>query len=180
MSEMGMFRQLRRLWHYREAMSFNVRGFIHVEMIRDGGSFALKFESSDANQYMLFTKIRFTDVGPPVEDKHGYHQEKEIAGYDEPIIIDCDPAKRPQDKTGRIYGDLNGPAIRVNWDQARQIIRKAAPLAQGLSPIDADWLKRMTAIVEGDGHPPSGWPTRSTWHRRGPKTTTRPMSSEND
>lgn len=38
-------------------MSFNVRGFIYVEMIRDGGSFALKFESSDANQYMLFTKI---------------------------------------------------------------------------------------------------------------------------
>jgi hypothetical protein len=57
-------------------MLFNVRKFIHVEMIRDGGSFDLKFKSSDANQYILFTRIRFTDVSPPTKDQHGYHQEK--------------------------------------------------------------------------------------------------------
>jgi len=147
-------------------MSFNVRKFIRVEMIRDGGSFALKFESSDANQYILFTRIRFTDVGPPTQDKHGYHQEREIAGYDEPVIIDCAPAKRPQDTWHRIYSELSGAVSPVSWDQARQIISTAGTLAQGLSPLQADWLKRMTAILEGEGHPPSCWPTRSTWDRR--------------
>jgi hypothetical protein len=155
-------------------MLLKVRKFIHVEMIRDGGSFALKFENGDANQYILFTRIRLTNVGPAVEDERDHHQEKEIAGYDEPVIIDCDPAKRPQDTKGHIYGDLNGPATQVNWDQARQIISDAGPLALGLSPIHAEWLKRMTAIVEGDGYPPSGWPTRSTWHRCSP------MSAEPD
>ena len=158
----------------------NVRKFIWVEMIRDGGSFALKFEGNDANQYILFTRIRLTNVGPATKDQHGYHQEKEIAGYDEPVIIDCDPAKRHQDTKHRIYSELSGPASRVPWDQARQIISKAGTLAESLSPIHADWLKRMTAIVAGDGHPPSGWPTRSTWHRPGLKNSTRPMSREDD
>jgi hypothetical protein len=150
-------------------MSFDVRKFIWIEMIRDGGSFALRFESSDANQYILLTRIRFTNVGPPTKDQRGYHQEKEIAGYDEPVIIDCDPAKRPQDTRTRIYSELSGPATRVPWDQARQIISTAGTLAQGLSAIDAEGLKRMTAIVAGDGHPPPDWPTRSTWHRPGLK-----------
>lgn len=146
-------------------MLLNVRKFIHVEMIRDGGSFALKFENSEANQYLLFTKIRFTNVGPPFEDEHGHHQERECTSYDQPVIIDCDPARRPQGTAGRIYSDLSGPATQVSWDQARGIISEAEPLARGLSPRHADWLKRMTAIMQGDGHPPSGWPTRSTWHR---------------
>src|SRR5215472_18003867 len=107
---MGCFDSQCHLWHYREAMLLDVHKFICVEMMRDGGSFALKFESCDGNQYVLFTKIRFTNVGPPIEDQHGYHQEKEIAGYDEPVIIDCDPAKRPQDTKGRIHSDLSGPA----------------------------------------------------------------------
>jgi len=124
----GCFASYGHLWHYREAMLLNVRKFIHIEMIRDGGSFALKVENSDDIQYILFTKIRLTNVGAAVEDEHGYHQEKEITGYDEPIIIDCDPAKRPEDTTGRIYGELNGPAIPVSWDQARQIISKAGSL----------------------------------------------------
>src|SRR5277367_3429281 len=143
----------------------DVRRFISVEMIRDGGSFAAKFEGSDAKQYILFTKILFADVGPPKKDEHGYHQEMELVGYDEPVIIDCDPAKRPQDTEKVRYSELSGPASRVRWDQARKIIGTIGDLAHGLSPIDADWLKRMTAIVEGDGRPPSGWPTRLTSHR---------------
>jgi hypothetical protein len=119
-------------------MLFNVRKFIWVEMIRDGGSFALRFESSDTSQYILFTRIRFTDVGSATKDEHGYHQEREIAGYAEPVIIDCDPAKRPQDTSTRIYSELSGPASRVPWDQARQIVSEAGSLAQGLSPIEAD------------------------------------------
>ena len=143
----------------------DVRRFIGVEMIRDGGSFAAEFESSDGNQYILFTKVHFANAGPPKKDEHGDHQEKELVGYDEPAIIDCDPAKRPQDTEKARYTVLSGPASRVPWDQARQLIGKIGDLAQGLSPIQASWLKQMTAVVEGEGHPPPGSKTRSTWHR---------------
>ena len=102
----------------------------------------------------------------PKKEQRDYSQEREIVGYEKPVIIDCDPAKRPADTKTRIYSELHGPARRVSWRQARQIIGKAGTLAQGLNPIRADWFKRMTAIVEGDGHAPAGWPTRSTWHRR--------------
>ena len=132
----------------------DVRRFINVEMIRDGGSFAAKFESSEGNQYILFTKVHFADVGPPKRDEHGYHQEKELVGYEEPIIIDCDPAKRPQDTEEVRYSELSGPANRVPWDEAHKIIGKIGDLAQGLSLIQAGWLKKMTAVVEGEGHPP--------------------------
>jgi len=67
----------------------DVRRFISVEMIRDGGSFAAKFESGDGNQYILFAQVHFADVGPPKKDEHGYHQERELVGYDEPVIINC-------------------------------------------------------------------------------------------
>ena len=78
-------------------MLLNVRKFIWVEMIRDGGSFALKFEGNDANQYILFTRIRLTNVGPATKDQHGYHQEKEIAGYDEINEITADMFQRFED-----------------------------------------------------------------------------------
>jgi len=127
----------------------DVHEFISIEMIRDGGSFALKFQGRDGNRYILFTRIQFADVGPEREDERGYSQERETVGYGKPIIIDCDPAKRPQDTTGRIYGGLNGPSARISWGKARQILRRAGPLARGLGSIHADWLKLMTAIVEG-------------------------------
>ena len=146
-------------------MLLEVRKFISIEMIQDGGSFALEFESRDGNQYILFTKIRFADVGPPKEDEHGYYQEKELVGYDAPHVIDCDPTTRPQDTATVRYSVLCGPATLVSWHQARQIIGEIEGLAEGLSPIEADWLKQMTAVVEAEGHSPPGSKTRSTWGR---------------
>jgi len=150
----------------------DVDRFISVEMIRDGGSFAVEFEDREHNQYILFTQIRLADVGPEKEDQRGYSQEREIVGYEEPVIIGCDPAKRPQNAKTRIYSELCGPASRVSWDQARKIIGKIGDLAQGLSEIEACWLKQMTAVVEGEGHPPPGSKTHLTAHR--------PRSREDD
>jgi hypothetical protein len=149
----------------RKAKWLDVHKFINVEMIRDGGSFACKLEGRAGIQYILFTKIRFANVGAPKKEQRGYSQEREIVGYEKPLIIDCDPTKRPADTKNRIYSELCGPAGRVSWRHASRIIGKVGTLAQGLNPIQVDWLKRMTAIVEGNGHAPDGWPTRSTWHR---------------
>jgi hypothetical protein len=146
-------------------MLLNVHKIVGVEMIRDGGSFAAKFETADGNRYMLFTKIQLVNCGPKEEDERGYHQEKELADYDEPLIIDCDPANRPPDTVHRIYSDFCGPKTRITWDQARHIIDDVARLAPSLRPIQAGWLQQMVAIIHGDGHPPSGSKTRSTWMR---------------
>jgi hypothetical protein len=134
----------------------NVHKFVGVEMIRDGGSFAAWFESSEPNRYMLFTKIQLVNCGPEEKDERGYYQEKELLGYDEPLIIDCDPAKRPPDTAHRIYSDFCGPKTRVTWDQARHIIDEVARLAPSLRSIQAGWLQQMVAVVHGDGQPPSG------------------------
>ena len=146
-------------------MSLIVRKFISVEMIRDGGSFALEFENCDGNRYVLFVKIRLAECGLAMEDQHGIHQERELEGYDAPLIIDCDPAKRPQNTDKVLYSVLCGPQSPVTWDQARQIVGEAVRLAQSLSPRDADCLKQMSAIVEGDGEPPPGSQNRSIWSR---------------
>ena len=81
---------------FRKAPWLDVLKFTSIEMIRDGGSFALKFEGREGNQYILFTKIRFANVGPPRKDEHGYSREREVVGYEKPVIIDSDPPKRPQ------------------------------------------------------------------------------------
>src|SRR5262249_33249756 len=57
---------------HQKIMLFNVRKFINVEMIRDGGSFALKFENHDGNQYTLFTKIRLANRGPVKKDNMAF------------------------------------------------------------------------------------------------------------
>ena len=124
-------------------MLLNVRKFICVEMIRDGGSFALKFENGDGNRYILFTKIRLAA-----------QQEKEISGWGEPVVIDCDPAKRPQDTDRIIYSELSGPASQISWHVARQILDDAETLAQGLTRNEAEWLRQMTLVADHEGRPP--------------------------
>jgi hypothetical protein len=151
-------------------MLLNVHKFVSVEMIRDGGSFAAEFESPDGNRYMLFTKIQLVDCGPEEKGERGYRQEKELVGYVEPVIVDCDPAKRPPNTATRIYGAFSGPRTAITWDQARHIIDEVARLAPSLGPIQAGWLQQMVAVIHGNGHPPPGSKTRSTWtnvHRKG-------------
>jgi hypothetical protein len=146
-------------------MPLTVRKFISVEMIRDGGSFAAEFESADGNRYILFTKIRLVDCGPAKKDERGYLQENELVGYHPPVIIDCDSAKRPPDTDTVKYSDMSGPKSPITWDQARNIIGEVAKLAQSLGPVQADCLRQMVAVIQGDGHPPRGSKKRSTWSR---------------
>jgi hypothetical protein len=144
----------------------HVQKFIFVEKIRDGGSFATKFESDDGDSYILFTKIQLVDCGPEQKDERGIRQEKELVGFQQPVLFDCDPAKRPQNTKTVTYDELSGPKSSVTWDEARQIMGEVAKLAHNLSPIRAEWLKQMKAIVAEDGCPPPGIETRSSWTRR--------------
>ena len=59
-------------------MLLGVRKFIDIEMIRDGGSFALDFETGEGNRYILFIKIRLAECGPAKTDQNGVHLERRL------------------------------------------------------------------------------------------------------
>jgi hypothetical protein len=120
-----------------------------VEMIRDGGSLAAKFESDSAGRYILFFQIHVVDRGP---------FEKEQLGYHEPVIIDCDPRKRPPNSSTVHYSELSGPSIAISWNEARDIVGAISRLAQGLSPPHTKWLQEMICASANDGHLPPGPP----------------------
>lgn len=95
-------------------MLLKVRKFIDIEKIRDGASFALDFQSCEGNRYILFIKIRLAKCGPAKTDQGGIHQESQLEGYDAPVIIDCDPAKRPRNTEKVIYSVLCGPKSPIS------------------------------------------------------------------
>jgi hypothetical protein len=134
----------------------NVCKILDVEMIRDGGSLAAKFESYTGGQYILFFQIHVVDRGP---------FEKEQLGYREPVIIDCDPRKRPPNSSTVHYSELSGPSIPISWNEARNIVGQIERLAQELSPQRAEWLHEMIFACANDGHLPPG-PSRLKRVRR--------------
>jgi hypothetical protein len=120
-----------------------VTAVLNIEMIRDGGSLALQFESESFSRYILFTKI-IVAPGP------------KRCGYSEPVLIDCDPAKRPPDTDNRIYSELSGPADPVSWKEARAIIAAASRLVNGLSKWESRWLEMLKHVANTDGALPPG------------------------
>lgn len=128
-----------------------VRNVIWVEMIRDGGSLAAKFDDENANQFILATEIHIVDRGPLLKERLGYHQ---------PVLIDCDPKKRPPNTDRIWYSETCGPSIPVSWTDARTVVAAIAGLAHGLSPLRANWLQQMVYVIANDGRlPPDLDPT---------------------
>jgi hypothetical protein len=127
-----------------------------VEMIRDGGSFAASFEDEDGRRYILFTQIKFVDHG---------ELTKERIGYELPILIDCDPAKRPPDTDRKTHGELSGPKIPVTWAEARTLMALTTGLPEGLSEWRLKWLDCMNYIVANDGGVPPSMETMTHWKR---------------
>jgi len=113
-------------------------------MIRDGGSLSAKFGSDNASQYILFLKIRL-DPGP---------LKWERLGYDEPVLIDCNPEKRPPDTDRVLHSELGGPQIRVSWSEARDVVAAIARLAHGLRAWQENWLQQLLYITAHDGQLP--------------------------
>jgi len=115
---------------------------VEVEMIRDGGSYAATFCDEEGGRYILFTRIKRID-----------HSEttKERIGYEQPILIDCNPTKRPPNTDTRIYGDLSGPSTAISWAEARAFMALTMGLAEGLDAWRQKWLDQMNHVVANDG-----------------------------
>jgi hypothetical protein len=109
-----------------------------IERIRDGGSLAVTFESDGGSRYILFVPI----------------QHDGVARYAEPVLIDCDPAKRPPD-TDRIRdSELSGPYISISWRQAHDLLNEVTQALVGpLDRFQAQWLEDMIDAVFHDGFP---------------------------
>src|SRR4029077_5467314 len=72
----SLFQDVDVVFGFRKATWLDVSKFVSIEMVRDGGSFAFKFQGREGNQYILFTKIRFGDVVPTKEDQRAILRKK--------------------------------------------------------------------------------------------------------
>jgi hypothetical protein len=129
----------------------------NVEMIRDGGSLAATYNSEGAGRHILFTKIRIAQ---------GDSLTSERLCYEQPILIDCDPAKRPLDTDRIHYSKLSGPAVSVTWEEARVLVAGFSRLADGLNEFGMMRLRRLEHVVSTDGGLP---PNIERYLRRRPR-----------
>lgn len=113
-------------------------------MIRDGGSIAAEFEDESAARYILFIPIHITT--------HGHELER--LGYDQPVLIDCDPDKRLQNTATVRYSELCGPHVPVTWDEARRIVEAITTLSGERSSLETKWLRQMAYVVASNGRLP--------------------------
>jgi len=112
-----------------------VRKVEGVERIRDGGSLAAKFWSDGGNRYILF--VPFRREGP--------------TSYDRPVLIDCDPAKRPQDTERVRYSELGGPYVSISWSQASGLLDEVLKAIGPMDRFQTHALQKMIDVVHRDG-----------------------------
>jgi hypothetical protein len=125
-----------------------VHRVINVEKIRDGGSLAARF-TSDGSEYILFIKLRSVFHGSP-----GSPAQTERLGFDQPVLIDCDPKKRPADTDQVVHSVLSGPSFPVSWSEARELLCAISDLSAGLNRIETDWLREMVNAASHEGRVP--------------------------
>jgi hypothetical protein len=121
-------------------MTLSVSKCIEIELIRDGGSFVATFESANASKNLLLLKLI-----PNLEILTN------VAQYDEPVIIDADPTKRPSDTGGLVHSSMSGPSIPCSWVDALALLRQIEALEDGLSLAESEKLQKMIKIVKNNG-----------------------------
>ena len=122
-----------------------VHRVLYVHKIRDGGSFAAKFSSRGA-EYILFIKLRTVVRGQP-----GIAPRIERLGFDQPVLIDSDPKRRPQNTDRVAYSELSGPWVPVSWSEAAELLRSISNLGGELNPIESSWLQELVKVASNEG-----------------------------
>jgi hypothetical protein len=112
-----------------------VRKVEEVERIRDGGSLGATFESDSGNRYILFVPIK--NEGP--------------TRYSQPVLIDCDPAKRPPDTERVRYSELSGPYVFISWGQARGLLDEVTSVIGPMDRFQTQALQKMIDVVHHEG-----------------------------
>lgn len=121
-----------------------VRKVEDIELIRDGGSFAATFESDGGERYILFVEI---------DTEISVLRDRKLARYSEPVLIDCDPAKRPRNTATVFYSELGGPSVPISWSEARSLIAEISKYASSSNVPNNQWLMEMIDVISRDGRP---------------------------
>ena len=119
-----------------------------VEMIRDGGSLAATFENGCGARYILFIPIHAVKDG----------DRRRRLDYHPPVVIDCDPKKRPANTDSVRYSELCGPKVPVSWTEARVMVDAITRFADVLDSFGRHWLSQMTYVVANEGQLPPDLP----------------------
>lgn len=117
----------------------------NVEMIRDGGSLAATFLDRSNRRFTLFFPIKHTKSGGLFEPKQ----------HLSPVIIDCDPSKRPTN-----HSEFSGPVTDISWEDARVILKdldanKSKSTESRRSIFFEEWLQEMIETANRSGAPAS-------------------------
>src|SRR4051812_42475548 len=99
---------------------FPVRRLLDVEMLRDGGSLTATFEIEGGREFILLMPIA---------------EPLQVWG---PTVL-MEPA--------RPLTSYLKEGVPVSWEQAREVLREMASMANGLNPRQAEWLRKMTEIA---------------------------------
>jgi hypothetical protein len=129
----------------KEQPLLSARRLTHFERIRDGGSLAADFDGDDGGRYILFFRLR-TERGPGPD-------EMTYLGFEDPVVIDRDPARRPADTDTIIYSDFAGPTTAVTWAQALELL-SALTRSPDLEPSQVEGVRRMQRLAEDEGRQP--------------------------
>ena len=124
----------------------SVRRFTDFELIRDGGSLLATFESDDGGCHFLLFHIRSADGPGP--------NEATRMGFERPVTIDSDPAKRLPDTDTIRYSALSGPETPVTWSQALDLL-SAIERSPDLDARQIEGLMRMRRAAEREGYEPA-------------------------
>ena len=124
----------------------SVRLFTDFELIRDGGSLLATFESGDGGCHFLLFHIRSADGPGP--------NEATRMGFERPVTIDSDPAKRPPDTDTIRYSALNGPETSVTWSLALDLL-SAIERSPNLDARKIEGLMTMRRVAEREGYEPA-------------------------
>jgi hypothetical protein len=116
---------------------------LNVETIRDGGSLAASFLDTDGAKWILLLPIDVATRGNKFERR----------GFEPPVLIDADPAKRPQDTPTLIYSALSGPYRPLTWEEADAIVEQISGQAATLTKWGADSLNQLCITVASRGRP---------------------------
>ncbi|MGJ5151349.1 hypothetical protein [Bradyrhizobium sp. HKCCYLR1023] len=121
-----------------------VKTLVHAEMIRDGGSLAAEFLDDRDVEWILFLPLRQVNQ----------EGRMERLGFDEPVLIDASPDKRPAGTPGITYSKLSGPSYPLSWAQAQELTAQFARCSSTLNERAASSLTKLCFAIGHDGKLP--------------------------
>ena len=127
-------------------MALTVKALTGAETIRDGGLLAAFFRDEDGEDWILLLPLR--------QASHDGQWKK--LGFDDPLLIDAAPERRPSDTPKQIYSVLSGPSSSLTWPEAQALTAQFVAHSTTLGEQAGAALSDLCAVVASNGKLPPG------------------------